>query len=424
MNITIKAGKNMKRKIFLLLCWLWIYPVEAQQLTDPKLFAVNLDEIPPDVEKLSDEYRFKRSQYNWKYEYRWDMPKQFDDEFADAIVNFGTVEKRIANEDEESILRWLKNLPPKYYPYIGPLLHTMRGLSGKVLDLPGIKETKNKFPNRIASVFEDVPDIEFASPAMYIYLMPEIWGEKSSIEYPQPQYEKLQNPHKTKINPEFVAKILQNVPQEKFALNYKPKPQNLGVRHYFANENTPLSGADVQAFVNTGAGLKNFIKENNNELRFIMLDSLVRYQDEKNGENSTVAFLKSAVNPCQTIARKVKWLKQYKAFQSAIGTQGFGLEDWAYICDKTVKAYRVYHMPIDYIGVINFTHKGGYEKALRRFGYSAEDLQTVHYHHAAFVQMYTSTSGDIDAVKPFAAELSQMFFDLGVQYGGTPLIMP
>lgn len=412
------------KKLFFLLCFLFIGSVQAQSLINSDLFAVDMQELPPDIEKLRYEYRHAHSQYDWKYEYRWNMPTTFDSQFRNIITTFGTVEKRISNADEEAILRWLKTIPPQYYPYIGPLLHTIPGLSGKVLSLPGIKETKNKFPTRLASVFEDIPDIEFASPAMYIYLMPEIWGEKSSIERPLPQFKKLQNPHKVKINPDFVAKVLQNVPEENFSSTQTSKPQNLGQRHYFADSQTPLSGADVKAFVNTGTGLKKFITQNNNEIKFIMVDSLIRYQDEKNGENPNVSYLKTVVNPCQTIARKVKWLRQYSAFQEAIGTQGFGLEDWAYTCDKTLKAYRIYKMPISNIGVLNYMRKGLYDKALKNYGYAPEELQTMRYHHAAVVQMYTAPINDVDAVKPFAAELEKMFFDLGVHYGGTPLVLP
>ena len=412
------------KKIIFLISWLFISSVQAQSLTDPDLFAINMQEIPPNIEKLGREYRHAQSQYDWKYAYRWNMPPIFDNEFHNIITTFGAVEKRINNPDEEYILRWLKSLPKEYYPYIGPLLHTMRGLSGKVLDLPGIKETKNKFPTRLASVFEDIPDIEFASPAMYIYLMPEVWGEKNSLEAPDLQYRKLQNPHKIKINPDFVAQVLQNVPEENFALNQQEKPQNLGQRHYFADSQTPLSSADVKAFINTGEGLKKFISQNNNELRFIMVDSLMRYQDIKNGENESVSFLKTAVNPCQTIARKVKWLRQYSAFQTAIGAQGFGLEDWAYTCDKIVKAYRVYKMPMSYIGVLNYTRKGLYDKNLKNYGYAPEELQTMRYHNAAFVQMYIATANDIDAIRPFTTQLKNLFFDLGSQYGGTPIVFP
>ena len=51
-------------------------------------------------------------------------------------------------------------MPPQMYEYIGPYLHTVPGIPEKVLNMPGIKETKNKFPSRIAPQLADIEDIE------------------------------------------------------------------------------------------------------------------------------------------------------------------------------------------------------------------------------------------------------------------------
>ena len=40
-----------------------------------------------------------------------------------------------------------------------------------------IKETKNKFPTRIAPQLADIEDLEFLSPYLYYLLMPEMWPE-------------------------------------------------------------------------------------------------------------------------------------------------------------------------------------------------------------------------------------------------------
>ena len=54
----------------------------------------------------------------------------------------------------------LENMHKEYYQYIGPYLHTVPTISEKVLNMPGIKETKNKFPTRIAPQVADIEDIE------------------------------------------------------------------------------------------------------------------------------------------------------------------------------------------------------------------------------------------------------------------------
>ena len=65
------------------------------------------------------------------------------------------------------MLEQLKNTPKEYYPYIGPYLHTIPGISEKVLNLPGIKETKTGFRKRIAPQLADIENLEFMSPALY-----------------------------------------------------------------------------------------------------------------------------------------------------------------------------------------------------------------------------------------------------------------
>ena len=61
----------------------------------------------------------------------------------------------------------IQSLPKQYYPYIGPYLHTVPNMSPKILNLPGIKETKNQFPERIAPQLKDIPNLEFLSPYLY-----------------------------------------------------------------------------------------------------------------------------------------------------------------------------------------------------------------------------------------------------------------
>lgn len=67
------------------------------------------------------------------------------------------------------------------YPYIGPMLFTIPNMSEKVLNLPGIRETKNKFPTRIALQLKGIDDLEFLSPFLYYLLMPEVWPENVTM---------------------------------------------------------------------------------------------------------------------------------------------------------------------------------------------------------------------------------------------------
>ena len=397
-------------------------PVQA--VDDAHIFDIDLNEKTPVLSDLLQQYNEKTSQYSWHYQFRWNMPAQFDTGFQSIIDDFGNHEKRLENANEERILQMLQRMPKQMYPYIGPMLHKVRGLSGKVLELPGIKETKNKFPTRVAKIFEDVNYLEFASPSMYIFLMPEIWEPEISREYPNLKIKSLQNPRKIKINPDLMAKVEKNVPASKFMQGAQMPTPKLQPRHFNADISTPLSTADVQAFINTLDGLRSFLHQNKNEMQLMGIVPLMRYYDEQNGEKPIVGYFKAAVNPCQTIVRKVQWLGKYAEFQKVVGTQGFGLDDWAYTCDKTVKAYRIFRTPISHTGFVNSVRKGLYDKMLRQYKLTPQEREMLHYQAQAFLQLYTAPKENIDAVRPFAKQLQQEFLQLGNQYGGTPLVMP
>lgn len=399
-------------------------PATAKTLDDAHIFDIDLQEPTPVLSKLEKEYHEKKSQYSWHYQFRWNMSSQFDTEFQNIINEFGNTEKRLDSASEERVLQMLQRMPKEMYPYIGPLLHTVRGLSGKVLDLPGIKETKNQFPKRIARDLQDIEYLEFASPSMYIFLMPEIWGEKSSVEYPKLHIKSLQYPHKIRLNPDFIAAVEKNVPAEKFMLGHQPEEPEFSPRNYDADKNTPLSKADVKAFIATFDGLKKFLHQNQNEMRLMFLEPLIKFYDRQNGEKPIIGYFKAAVNPCQTIVRKVKWLGKYDEFQKVIGEQGFGLDDWAYTCDKTIKAYRVFHAPITMSSMVNIVRKGLYDKMLLRYNLIPQDREMLHYQAQFFMQLYSAPKNDIDAVRPFARELGKKLIKLGNQYGGTPFIIP
>lgn len=398
---------------------------QAQLKEFEHTYDVDLNEEIPMLWRLQKEYRKSRSDYDWHYDYSWNIPPVFDKDFDQSIKRFGTIEKRIENADEEALLRDLQRLPKEFYPYIGPVLHTVPGLSGKILDLPGIKETKNQFPQKVASKLAAIPDIEFVSPGLYIYLMPMIFGEGiNSREFPQIT-NKHQNMPPIRIKKELLESALKEVPTEKFALNATALPKNPGIRHYNAEASTPLSQADVKAFIGTLDGLLKFKSDLKTDVKFISLNGVMSYWDEKHGVNKNAAFLKTMVNPCQTIARKVKWLGLRQEFQKIIGPQAFGLDDWAYTCDKTLKAYRSASQTHAEITVMNILKKGYIYAMINQFDYYTPEERLTHkYFIEASIQLYQSTLADMDAVKPYKDELQQRLGKFGSNILGTPLILP
>ena len=410
------------------ICFIFILliasPCQAQLKEYAHIYDVDADEDIPMVWRLQEEYKKHLSNYDWHYDFSWNMPPVFDKDFNKEIQRFGSVEKRLNNPDEDSLLRDIKRLSPVYYPYIGPVLHTIPGLSGKILDLPGIKETKNKFPQKIASVFSDSPNIEFVSPELYIYLMPQIWGEDiNTMEFPHIAKQRPNIPP-VRIKKEFLKNVLKQVPTSDFAVNNETKPKSKGIRHYTATATTPLSPADVEAFVNTLDGLHEFDRTQN-KMKFISLNGLFNYWDEKNGIDKNISFLKGVVNPCQTIVRKIKWSGQRQDFQKIIGTEAFGLDDWAYTCDKTLKAYRAISQDNAMVTALNILKKGYAYKLINQLNYYTPEERLIHkYFIEASIQLYSSTKNNMKAVTPYRRQLKQKLKNFDTNILGTPLILP
>jgi len=415
----------MKKILYALLFCLIATQTKAQLKDYIHLYDVDLQEKIPYMWRVHEDFKKDTALYDRKYDYRWRIPTVFNSDFRQKIRTFGSVEKRFNNPDEDAILQDLKRMPKAFYPYIGPMLHNMRGLSGKILELPGIKETKNKFPDKIASRLQNIPDLEYVSPDLYIYLSPQFWGEDmNTLEFPKELQEQEENIPNIRINPEFIRHVQSKVNLSDFYPGAKPKAPSLGLRHFVADKNTPLSGADVQAFLNTFDGLEKFSKTRDNELKLIMLDPIINYWDEKNGIDRQVSFLKGIVNPCQTIVRKVKWSGLRTQFQDAIGSQAFGLDDWAYTCDKVMKAYRVLSMKQPHIVSINALRKGYPYTQLDKLELSEEERQRMRYFLEAALHLYDSTPNDVSVARPFYKQVTDKLLKIDYLYVGTPFIMP
>lgn len=416
----------MKKIIYILFLWLFAFNAQAQLKEYMHVYDIDLQESIPYVWRLEEEYKRENSLYDRKYDYGWRIPTVFNSDFRQKIKTFATVEKRFDSQDEEAILKEIRRMPKSFYPYIGPMLHNMRGLSGKVLDIPGIKETKNKFPDKIASHLQNIPDIEFVSPELYIFLSPQFWGEDmESIEFPKEIAEdNSDNIPNIRIDPNFILKVKSKINISDYYPGSAPKSPNMGIRHYTADKNTPLSSSDVQAFLNTFDTLEKFNKNNANEIKLIMIDPIINYWDSKKGEDIEVSILKGVVNPCQTIVRKVKWSGLRSQFQDAISNEAFGLDDWAYTCDKVIKAYRIATMKQAHIAIIKALRSGDLYRRLDKLPFSEQERKQHRNFMEAVLHMYDSKSQDVEAVKPFIRQISEKLLNMDYMFAGTPFIVP
>ena len=124
--------------------------VSAKVSDYDKYFRVDMKMEIPDINEYIKKLDSKYTLYDKGYDSRFKMGNSFKKEFSQTIRTYGMSEGRIKNSYEDDLMELLNWLPKESYQYVGPMLHQIPGMSEKILNMPGIKETKNKFPEDVA----------------------------------------------------------------------------------------------------------------------------------------------------------------------------------------------------------------------------------------------------------------------------------
>ena len=340
--------------------------VEATTLADYKdTFRINLEEDNlPSMSELEKHFDKESRYYDPKYHSVWELLGDFDADFYARATTYGINEKRLKWEEEDMILEYLSMIPKSMYPYIGPMLFEVPNMSEKVLNLPGIKETKNQFPKRIAPQLKDIENLEFLSPTFYLLLMPEMWpSNEQTIEYPQmtPYYPKV------KYNPEFYAALRKLVPPEDFMPNAPKKlPGRSEMRTVNPNASSLLTAADVEALASTLPAVEEWYQSGDNSFQINRVNVLLfNYENSKTPD--VLAAMREIANPCARLVQKAKLIGQERDLALRVASQGFSINEWAYTCDKTIKAYRLSKISLSLMQALRMYKRGLYDTEIEKF---------------------------------------------------------
>lgn len=358
-----------------------------------KYFKVDMQTPLPKYDDLQHKYLVENARYNRRYDFYWDIGNLFDAVFRMTISEYGGTERRLRNEHEQDLMDILSSVPPEYYQYIGPYLHTVPNMPEKVLNMPGIKETKNKFPTRIAPQLANIEDLEFLSPYLYYLLMPEAWPDN---------HQNLEKPVRRKASPkvgydgDFYAKIKEIVPADEFTPGAKPqvKTGKSDLRTINPDLNSPLTSADIKAFARTLDKVRKIAPDTPTMARIYNAGSFLDRWEQENGNGLTVNMLKDIVNPCQRLVQKLRLAELELPLRMAVGGEGFTPETWAYTCDKTIKAYRMGMMRTSTLASLKAYQSGAYDKYIeqtlggRKAALQFETMQTL-------LEMYKAPLNDI-----------------------------
>lgn len=402
---------------FVFLCCTEVKAVAPSDFADR--FKIDLNEKLPKIEELRKQFR-PAPVYDRKFDYYWKIGNKFDRPFAATIKKYGMRSKRLKWDGEDDLLEMIKSLPPQTYEYIGPYLHTVPGISEKILNMPGIKETKNKFPSRIAPQVADIENIEMLSPAFYFLLMPEAWPENFSmdeLEIPQ----KMPEPA-NKYRPKMLDSIARAVRPEDYAPGASVEnPLSSRLRTISPNENSPLTTADISAFIATLDELKFFDKDLQAQTRLIEAGNLLDRWEEAQGKGAVVPMLKDLVSPCSRFVQKARLAGLNRDFAGIVAKQGFSENEWAYTCDKTVKAYRLLNMSQIELQTILLYRKNTYGDMLNSFDYKTAPFVAATMQ--AMIERYKAPLQDMLEVKKNYKQIEKALRESGGRIAGQTIYM-
>ena len=388
--------------------------VFAVPLNYDRYFKVDMHMEVPDLEEYIKKLTRTYNLYDKGYTSRYSMGRTFKKEFSRIIKFYGSSEGRIKSDYEDDVLEMINMLPKEMYPYIGPLLHEVPGMSEKILNLPGIKETKNKFPEDIADHFKGIENIEYLSPALYVLLMPSMWNEREPVHSDKPEEIKAHKPHMNTELPDFLKEksgipLKVAEPKRGKAVKKASLAQRLNLRTVNPTLTSPLTAKDVEAFIETidlvmEWGMDNDIR---NYGQLINGEAILDIWEAEHHTALPVNDIKDIVNPCQRLVLKTRFSNQYEEFARVVAQKGFSPEEWAYTCDKTIKAFRIANANMSIAGAVQAHRRGYYNKYFDKL--PSRWRQEMYIMNTAIVKMYSAFKEDVDVVRPYKDVLFKKF---------------
>lgn len=378
---------------------LWLQTAAAAMPDYTPAFRIDWDNDKlPSLAELQNYFYKVNTVYDTHYESVFDLTGKFDREFYQTISTYGMSERRLKPDNEETMLEMLKNLPRSQYEYIGPMLFRVPGMSEKVLNLDGIRETKNRFPSRVAEELKNIKDLEFLSPELYFILNPEVW-QQVKVVIDEPLLTPM--PVKTRYNPRFYQMVKTLVPPENYQRG-KTKPQKItrsDMRTVNAKPDDLLTAADAAAFTRTIDGVQNWLRQGDNLLQIYNVTTMWNAYEQAypNEKSLPLPHLKDLVNPCQRLVQKAMILGREMELAQVVVSEGFSLQEWGYTCDKALKAYRASYMSLDLIADLNSYRRGGNAKQMERLSPYTRDVRYATMQ--AISEMYRAPLSDVLEVR-------------------------
>ena len=394
---------------FIFSFFLMITEVQAKAEDFASYFEVDMNIPLPNLDEYIKKLNSTEEIYDRGYISRFNVGNKFKQDFSRTIKMYGLSEKRLKTNYEDDLLEVISWLPKESYQYIGPMLHEVPGMSEKILNLPGIKETKNQFPTNIAEPFKNMEDMEYMSPALYFLLMPEIWDRDMPEDLDEPQTQPVRKKKVSAELPDYLKKLI-NMPVKAKETKSTPKQptdiaQRLGLRTVNPSLISTLTSKDVEAFIPTIDMVMSWGMENNmqNYIQLMAGEALLNMWEQDQHIDLPQNDLKDAVNPCQRLVLKTRFAGLYESFAKMLAPQGFSPEEWAYTCDRTIKAFRVAESNLNVAYAVRFHRQGYYNQYIEKL--PEKWRNEMYATEEAIIKMFTAKIEDIAAVRPLKNDI-------------------
>jgi len=409
----------MIKKVFFVLSFVLAAYQQAYALAKDfaPFFKVDMQQEIPDIYDYAEEIRRKYKLYDKKYISRFYMGRTFNKEFARTIKLYGLSEGRIKSNYEDELLEIISWLPKETYQYIGPMLFEVPGMSEKILNLPGIKETKNQFPKDLAEKYKGDENIEYLSPALYFILMPDLWSKKNPKDLDKPEKKPAKFPEVQIELPDFLKEKIgspietaQRLPasaqkEATSAQKMAAVARKYNLRTINPSLTTPLTRKDVAAFISTIDMVMDWGMQNDmsNYSALIRGEALMDMWEQEQGTALSQNDLKDVVNPCQRLVLKTRFSGLYESFSTVVAQKGFSPEEWAYTCDRTIKAFRVAEASLGMAYAVRFHRRGYYNQYISKLPKRWQD--EMYAVEEAIIEMYRASREDVESVRPYKDEI-------------------
>lgn len=315
--------------------------------------------------------------------------------------------KRRQSKAEDDLYNLIVSAPKYIYQYFAPFLHTLPYMPARILNIPGIKELKGKFPTRIAPQMKEYAKKhgKYMSPYLYILLMPEAFPSKDREKPVWKSYSKVITIDENTTPDDFfyinnkslLDKHKMLSPEEyrsgKFASKAK-RPQTPVDK---VTEMSPVTQGDIEASLSAVKELKTEFGTNRLDEFHSLIRRMALFENNLHEE---------LLNPFQVLMDRVERMpeKYRDKMRGVLAKHGFTPKTFGITMDKILKAHRVAKMTP--ATALNLAAWRGLKRPPESFDvFSPEDKAEAWRSIQLFLKMYSTSQENLLAVKKYSGNI-------------------